>query len=365
MNEPDFRFCVPHLRAEETAAASRVLASGQLANGPETRAFEAEMATTLAGTTHAVAVSSGTTALELALEAMGAGPGTEVVTTPFTFAATVNAALRCGATVRFADIADDYTIDPAAVAQQVSPRTAVILPVHLYGLPADMDTLATHDIPLLEDAAQAHLARVGDSMVGGLGTASCFSFYPTKNMTTGEGGAVATNDEGIAERVRALRNQGMQAQYEYVAVGTNARMSELQAAIGRVQLQRLAGFVEARRKNAGRYLVDLADLDWLRLPPVPEGRVHSWNQFTLEVGPGVSRGDVIVHLASRGVPTAVYYPALLPDLPLYRDHPLVDAGTDCSRARAATASVFSLPVHPDLRDSDLDRTVEALVDFRP
>ena len=365
MTDDAFRFCVPHLGPEEAAAVTRVLGSGQLANGPETQTFEAEMATDLAGAAYVVAVSSGTTALELALEAMDVGPGTEVITTPFTFAATVNAALRCGANVRFADITDDYTIDPDAVGRQISSRTAVVLPVHLYGLPADMLGLAAHGIPLLEDAAQAHLARLDGSLVGGLGTASCFSFYPTKNMTTGEGGAVATDDEAIANRVRALRNQGMQAQYQYVEVGTNARMSELQAAIGRVQLRRLPGFVEARRKNAGRYLVDLADLDWLRLPLVPEGRTHGWNQFTVEVNPETTRQDVLTHLDGRGVPTAVYYPALLSDLPLYRDHPLVDATTDCPRARAATASVFSLPIHPDLRDTDLDRVVEALLDFRP
>lgn len=365
MIDGGFQFSVPHLRCEEQEAASRVLSSGQLATGPETAAFEAEMATGLAGTTHAVAVSSGTTALELALQAMDVGPGAEVVTTPFTFAATVNAVLRCGASVRFADITDDYTIDPGAVAERLSARTALILPVHLYGLPADMVALCAHGIPVLEDAAQAHLGRLGDKAVGALGLASCFSFYPTKNMTTGEGGAVTTDDERIAERVRVLRNQGMHGRYQYLEVGTNARMSEVQAAIGRVQLKRLPRLVEARRENATRYLVELAGLDWLRLPTVPDGRTHAWNQFTVQVNHGISRDDVVAHLARQGVPTAVYYPALIPDLPLYRDHPLVDTGADCPRARASATSVFSLPVHPDLRQTDLERTVGALADFRP
>jgi dTDP-4-amino-4,6-dideoxygalactose transaminase len=157
----------------------------------------------------------------------------------------------------------------------------------------------------------------------------------------------------------------MHAQYQYLEVGTNARMSEVQAAIGRVQLKRLPRLVEARRKNAARYLSDLASLDWLNLPSVPQGRTHAWNQFTVQVNHGTSRDDVIAHLAARGVPTAVYYPALVPDLPLYRDHPLVDGTADCPRAKAATTSVFSLPIHPDLSDTDLDRTVQALLDFRP
>lgn len=365
MREPEFPFCMPYVGEEEQTAVSRVLSSGQLANGPETEAFETEMSKVLADTRYAIAVSSGTTALELALQAMDVGPGTEVITTPFTFAATANAAIRCGATVRFADVTDDYTIDPGAVGEQLSSRTAVVLPVHLYGLPADMTALSAQGTPLLEDAAQAHLGRVGDKLVGSLGAASCFSFYSTKNMTTGEGGAVTTDDERVAHRVRTLRNQGMQAQYQYVEVGTNARMSEAQAAIGRVQLRRLAGFVASRRKNALRYLSDLLELHWLRLPSVPPGRSHAWNQFTVQVQPGTARDDVIAHLSRRGVPTAIYYPTLIPDLPLYRDHPLVDAKIDCPRARALTKAVFSLPIHPKLRENDLDRTVEALLDFRP
>lgn len=362
---PGFRFCLPHLQEEELAAVSRVISTGQLTNGPETAAFEQEMAANLAGSKYAIAVSSGTMALELALQALDVGRGTEVVTTPFTFAATVNAAIRCGATVRFADIATDYTIDPKAVRACVSSRTAVVLPVHLYGLPADMIELASLGVPLLEDGAQAHLAGIGDRLVGSLGSACCFSFYPTKNMTTGEGGAVTTDDAAIARRVKVLRNQGMEAQYQYVEVGTNARMSDLQAAIGRVQLRRLPGFTEARRKNAGRYLDDLSNLEWLTLPTVPAGRSHAWNQYTVQVKEGVARDDVRAHLSRRGVPTAVYYPCLLSDLPLYRDHPQVEEASDCPVAQAATKSVFSLPVHPDLRSIDLDRTVEALQEFQP
>lgn len=363
MTTPDIRFCGPHLGEAETEAVARVLSSGQLANGRETAAFELEMGESLSGTTHAVAVSSGTTALELALEALDVGRGSEVVTTPFTFAATVNAAVRCGATVRFADITEDYTIDPEAVAACVSSRTSVVLPVHLYGLPADMAGLGALGIPLLEDGAQAHLGAIDGKLVGGLGSACCFSFYPTKNMTTGEGGAVTSDDDRVAERVRTLRNQGMHAQYEYVEVGTNARMSEMQAAIGRVQLGRLPGFTESRRKNAERYLHDLDDLDWLALPTVPSGRTHAWNQFTVRVRPGVSRDAARAHLSSRGVPTAVYYPSLLSDLPLYRDHPRVDGASGLPVARAASQSVFSLPIHPDLHSSELDRTVDALRSF--
>ncbi len=203
--------------AETEHRVLEVLRSGQLAQGPMVARFEQHCAQ-MAGTTHAVAVNNGTTALELALQAMDIGPGDEVITTPFTFAATVNAIVHSGAEVRFADVTDDYTIDPAGIEAQVTSRTKAIMPVHLYGLPADMAAIGAiakrHGLGIIEDAAQSHGATIDGQPVGGWGLA-CFSFYATKNLSTGEGGAVTTNDDVLADRMRVLRNQGMRARYQY------------------------------------------------------------------------------------------------------------------------------------------------------
>jgi perosamine synthetase len=360
MDLPDIQIAQTDMGEEERAAVDRVLASGHLVQGAEVEAFERELARDLSGTAEAIAVSSGTTALELTLIAMGVGEGDEIVTTPFTFAATANAALRAGATVRFADVGDDLNLDPASAAEAVTGRTKLIVPVHLYGSPADVGALAALDRPILEDAAQAHLATLNGDRVGGLGAAACFSFYPSKNMTTGEGGAVTTDDGALAERVRVLRHQGMSKSYEYVEVGTNARMTEMAAAIGRVQLRRLPAWTAHRRRVAGRYLEEFRGLEGITLPCVPDSAGPSWHLFTIRVDPGVDRDRFLSALAAEGIHARVYYPHILADVGPYRDHPRVDASLPLERARAAARSVVSLPVHPHVDDEAADRVIAAV-----
>ena len=362
MTERPIALAAPDVGAEELDAARRVLRSGRLAQGPEVEAFERELADGLSGTQHAVAVSSGTAALELAIAALGIGQGDEVVTTPFTFAATVNAVLRSGAIAVLADIGDDFDLDPSAAAAAVTSRTRAILAVHLYGLPADVSALEAIGPPVLEDAAQAHLAMLDGRKVGGLGVAGCFSFYATKNLTTGEGGALTTDDGEIARRARVLRDQGMTGPYEYELVGTNQRMTELAAALGRAQLAKLPAATSARARVASMLADALGGLAALRLPTVPRGRVHAWHQFTVRLDPGVDREAVVGHLALRGIESRAYYPRILADIALYEGHPRVVPVEPLDRARDAARTVLSLPVHPGVTEEDVERIAAALAE---
>jgi dTDP-4-amino-4,6-dideoxygalactose transaminase len=316
----------------------------------------------MAGTAHAVAVANGTVSLETAFEVLGIGPGDEVITTPFTFAATANAALRTGATVRFADIGADFTVDPAAVAALIGPRTAAVVPVHLYGLMADMPALKAladrHGLAVVEDAAQAHGASLGDRRAGSFGIGS-FSFYATKNVAAGEGGLITTDDAAVARRCRLLRNQGMVERYRYETVGRNLRLTDLQAALAVPQLERLEATNDARRRNAA-VLLELLDGAGLGLPIVPEGRRPVWHQFTILLPPGVDRDAVQRRMRDSGVETGVYYPRLAWDYAVYREHAGVVAD-DTPTARDAAARCLSLPVHPGLTGGDLELVAKTLL----
>ncbi|MFC7236105.1 DegT/DnrJ/EryC1/StrS family aminotransferase [Halosegnis marinus] len=344
-------------RARENV--ERVLASGSLAAGEEVEAFESTFAATH-GVDHAVAVSNGTAALHVALHALGIGPGDTVVTTPFTFVATANAVRLCGATPVFADV-DERTLnlDPDAAERAVREHDAdALLVVHLYGLPARTDRFADiaddHDLALVEDAAQAHGAGVGGKPAGTVGDAGCFSFYPTKNMTTGEGGMVVTDRDDVAERARRFRNHGRAtggSSYEHVEVGHNFRMTDVAAALGRAQLDRLPRFVQARREHAAALTAALADTP-LTLPPVRTGRRHAYHQYTVRTD---DRDALREALDARGIDTGVYYPT-----PVHRQ-PAYD-GWDGSypNAERAAEEVLSLPVHPRLSGTDIDRVVAAV-----
>lgn len=341
-----------------------VLRSGRLAQGPMVERFEA-LCSQMAGTRYAVAVSNGTASLEAALSALGIGPGDEVVTSPLTFAATLNAVLRIGAVARFADIGTDCTIDPDAVAALLGSATAAILPVHLYGLPADMPRLAPlaagRGLALLEDAAQAHGAMVGGSRAGSFGVGS-FSFYATKNVTSGEGGVVTTSDELVARRVRLLRNQGMSEPYRYEVIGANLRMTEMQAAIAIPQLERLDALVEARTRNARALTAAIVDrVPTVSVPLVPADRVHVWHLYTVLLPPDADRPQVVRELARRGVEAAAYYPSLVWDHPPYRDHPCV-VKDHTPRAADVARRCLSLPVHPGVNERHVDRIVDALAE---
>lgn len=355
-----------HLGEEEERRVLEVLRSGHLAQGPVVAELEERFAV-LAGTAHAIAVTSGTTALVAAIEVCDLQPGDEVLTSPFTFAATLNAILEAGATARFADIdLDDFCLSPDRVAAEVSERTRVLMPVHLYGLPADMAALepiaGRVGAKLVEDAAQAHGATVGGRPAGSFGL-GCFSLYATKNVTTGEGGMITTSDDALAERLRILRNQGMRARYEYVVPGHNYRMTDLQAAVGIPQLARLDGWTETRRRNAARLGDGLRDIPGLALPSEPAGRRHVWHQYTVRVLPDAptTRDELVDRLAAAGVGAGIYYPRVVFDYECYRSHPQVVVA-DVPNARAAAEQVVSLPVHPHLSDDDLDRVVDAVAE---
>lgn len=341
---------------------TEVLRSGALVQGPMVRRFETLFAD-VTGVPHAVAVNSGTTALVAALQVLDLSPGDEVITSPFTFVATLNAILHAGATVRFADVsAHDFCLDPDAV--DIGPRTRVLMPVHLYGQPADMGRLVPlarrSGVAIVEDAAQAVGATVDGSPVGGCGL-GCFSLYATKNVTTAEGGVVTTADERLADRLRLLRNQGMRQRYCYELPGHNYRMSDLHAAIGIPQLARLGDINDARRRNAERLTKRLAGLPGLVVPIAMPGRSHVWHQYTVRVTEHarVSRDELATRLAELGVATGVYYPRLAFDYDCYREHARVVAG-DTPVARQLTHEVLSLPVHPALTDADLDVIVDAV-----
>lgn len=353
----------PLLGSEEEEAVRGVLASGQIAGGRQVAEFERRFAE-VCQVRAAVAVSSGTAALHLALLAHGIGPGDEVITTAFSFAATANVILLVGATPVFVDIEPEtFNLDPAQVEAALTPRTRAIMPVHLYGNPADMEKLValaeTHHLQIIEDACQAHAASVQGKPVGSFGT-GCFSFYATKNMTTGEGGMVTTADPLIAERVRLLRSHGEQARYVHVTLGYNLRMTDIQAAIGLVQLRKLEQFTEQRIAHAAYLTTHLRD--FVPTPVVRAGHRHVYHQYAIEV-PG-EREPWISQLRERGIGTAVHYPTPIYQQPYYREHSthfrvVPPAGEESSlpATEKAAQHILSLPVHPALTENELSTIV--------
>lgn len=336
-----------------------VLRSGHLAQGPMVERLESQFAE-MTGAAHAVAVSSGTTALVAAIEALRLEPGDEVVTSPFTFVATLNAIIEAGATAVFADIrSDDFTLDPDAVAAVVGPRTRALLPVHLYGQAADLDAFEAlgrrHGLAIVEDAAQAHGATVAGRPVGRAGQA-CFSLYATKNVCTGEGGVVTTDDHDLADALRVLRNQGMRRRYEYEVAGHNYRMTDLQAAVGIPQMERLETVTAARRANAAALDRGLEGVAGVTAPFRQPRRGHVFHQYTVRVGPGSARDRdaLATALTEAGVGCGVYYPRVVFDYDCYRESPQVRA-SGVPNAELAAREVLSLPVHPLVTDSDIDR----------
>lgn len=365
----------PLLGNEEEIAILQVLASGQLAQGEQVALFEQHFAE-MCGVREAVAVSSGTAALHLALLAHDIGPGDEVITSAFSFAATANVILLVGATPVFVDIEHDtYNINPALVKAAITPRTKAILPVHLYGNPCDMEQLEqiaiTYGLIIIEDACQAHAAKIGDKAVGGFGT-GCFSFYPTKNMTTGEGGILTTASTVVAEKARLLRNHGQQARYNHSTIGYNMRMTEIEAAIGLVQLKKLEQFNERRISNA-RFLTERLS-SVIQTPVVRPGHRHVYHQYTIRVP--ANRDRWAAELYTRGIATGIHYPIPIYQQPFYRNSTsrfriaLPDSPTNARcetsdlhlpETEKAAEQVLSLPVHPALSEDDLSTIVKEVL----
>ncbi len=348
----------PIIGDEEREAVDRVLRSGMVAQGPEVAAFEQEFAEHFTPGRAAVAVNSGTSGLHLGLLACGVGAGDEVIVPSFTFAATGNSVALTGGTPVFADIEPEtFTLDPAAVEAAITPRTKGILPVHLYGHPARMRELREiadrHGVALYEDAAQAHGASLDGTPVGAFGDFAMFSLYPTKNMTSGEGGMVTAATDEIARNLRLLRNQGMEKQYQNEIIGFNARMTDIHAAIGRVQLTKVDAWTKTRQSNAA--FLD-ANLAGVVVPPVADGAVHVYHQYTIRVTD--DRDGFVQALKDEyAVGSGVYYP-----IPNHRLPSLTHfaPGLDLPETERAASEVVSLPVHPSLSVRDLDRIVEAV-----
>ena len=344
----------PLVGDEERAAVDRVLRSGMMAQGPEVAAFEEEFSKYVGGR-KCVAVNSGTSGLHMALVAAGLKAGDEVIVPSFTFAATANSVALTGATPVFVDIdPKTFNIDPAAIEAAITPRTKGIQPVHLYGLPAQMDVIneiaCKHNILVFEDAAQAHLATLNGQYVGSFGYAATFSFYPTKNMTSGEGGIIACANDEMTRMCKLLRNQGMEKRYENEVVGFNTRMTDIHAAIGREQLKKIEGWTKTRQANA-KFLDE--NLKGVVTPYVTPGATHVYHQYTIRIV-GHDRDKFAEEMTKRGVGNGVYYP-----IPV---HQLQSFGLkfDLPNTTSACKEVLSIPVHPALTQSELETVVEVI-----
>ncbi len=354
------------IKSEINAAIQRVLESQHFILGPEVEGLEKEIAT-YTRAQFAVACASGSDALLLALMALEVGPGDEAVTTPFTFVATAGSIARLGARPVFIDIdPSTYNLDPRKLEAALTPKTKAIIPVHLFGLAADMDSIIqianARGIPVIEDAAQAIGATYRDSPVGSIGLCGCFSFFPSKNLGgAGDGGLLTTNDGGFADKLCVLRNHGGHSKYECELIGMNSRLDALQAAILRVKLRYLDDWTEGRRRNAARYLELFKGrgLDRiLTLPQVQEGCTHIYNQYVIRAP---RRDELKNHLRACGVSSDIYYP-----IPLHLQQAfayLKYKPGDLPESESASREVLALPIFPEMSAGQQDLVVESIARF--
>ncbi|MBS7246828.1 MAG: DegT/DnrJ/EryC1/StrS family aminotransferase [Candidatus Jordarchaeales archaeon] len=357
----------PILGREEEENVLSVLRSGNLTGRVSESGMVMEferLFSSFLGVKYAVAVSSGTAALHASLLAIDVRPGDEVIVPSFTFSATCNVVLHVGAKPVFVDIdLDTYTMNPDEVKKTLTPKTKAIIPVHLYGHPADMkpimEVAEEEKIYVIEDAAQAHGAEYNGVKVGGIGHLGCFSFYPTKIITTGEGGMVATNDEELAEKIRMIRNQGERGDYVTTLLGHNWRLPEMNAAIGVAQMRRINEFLAKRRRNANRLTELLREVKELVLPFEKGKARHAWNIYTVRLrDERVRRDDVVSFLRKRGVGATVYYP-----VPVHRTKLYIERGYSnvfLPGTELASKTVFSLPVHPSMTEEDVETVASAV-----
>ncbi len=355
----------PIIGHEEIKAVEDVLASGMLTQGESVKRFEEEFSKYL-GVKNSIAVSNGTVALDLALKALDLKPGDEVISPAFTFIATANSILYQGLRPVFADVdPKTFNIDPESLNEKITPKTRAVVGVHLYGQPFDLKAVQQicddKDMVLIEDCAQAHGAEFDGKKVGGFGV-GCFSFYPTKNMTTGEGGMITTNDDSIAARLRLLRNHGDTGKYNHVMLGYNYRMMNIQAAIGLVQLGRLEEFTSKRIGNA-EFLNRNIGLKGLTKPHKASNVRHVYHQYVVRVEDDfpASREKLMDFLQGKGIASAVHYPKPIYDQPLYRE--MERDWPRCPTAEEVSQRVLSLPVHPSLKQEDLEYIAATLNSF--
>ena len=349
----------PIIEQEEIDNVVEVLKSGMIAQGPKVSEFEEKFAQWI-GTKYGISTSSGTTALHTALLACGIGEGDEVITVGFTFAATSNSVLYTGARPVFVDIDEDtFTMDPSKIEDAITDKTKAILVVQLYGQSADMDPILDiahkHNLLVIEDAAQAHGAEYKSRKVGTLGDVACFSFYPTKNMTTGEGGMITTDNEEIANMARIYRAHGSSVKYHHDYLGYNFRSTDIAAAIGLAQLKKIDSFNDKRNENAS-YLTDgLKDVKGVVPPVVKEGNKHVFHQYTIKVDG--DRDKWLDFLNEKGIGCGVYYPIPLYNQKLYKD---LGYNQSCPVTDKIVDEVISLPVHPSLTKDELDTIISVV-----
>lgn len=363
----DLRAQFEGIREDVMRAVSRVMESQQFILGAEVQALESEMAEMI-GVHAAIGCASGSDALMLALMALGVGPGDEVIVPSFTFVATAGSVARLGAIPVFVDILpDSFNIDPAQVECAITERTRAIIPVHLFGLPAELDALwkiaeAKH-VAVIEDAAQAIGARYHGKQVGSSSRFGCFSFYPSKNLGgAGDGGLITTTSNDMAERLRVLRGHGAKQKYSYELLGMNSRLDALQAAILRVKLRHLGDWTDARRRSADRYRTLFAQMclqEHVKLPVAPPHSFHVYNQFTIRVP---DRDGLREYLKGRGIPTEIYYPSPLHLEPAFK-YLGYQAGR-CPESEAACREVVSIPIYPELTERQQLAVVSAMADFK-
>ena len=350
----------PIIGDEEKRAVLEVLDSGILAQGPRVAAFEEGFAK-MCGVKHAIATSSGTTALHLALLAHGIGEGDEVITSPFTFIASANSVLYVGGTPVFVDIDPrTFNMDVTKIEAAITPHTKAILPVSLYGLTCDMDAIMAiakkHNLAVIEDACQAHAAEFKGKRAGSFGTGT-FSLYPTKNMTSAEGGMITTDDDAIAEECKVLRNHGMRRRYYHDELGYNFRMTDVHAAIGNAQLGKLDTHNTKRAQNAAFYNTHLKGVT---TPFVPEGYKHVYHQYTIRV-PGGKRDALREYLKEREIGTEVYYPVPFHLQECFRGLGYREGDFPCGER--AAKETLALPIYPELTSEMQSHVVEKIRAF--
>ena len=347
----------PDVGPEEAAAVAEVLSSGMIVQGRRVAELEERWAE-FCGVKHAIAVSNGTVALMCIYAGLGLEPGDEVITVSHTFNATVSAILYTGATPVFVDIEPDtYLIDAARIEARITSRTRAISPVHLFGLVADMDMITAiadrYGLAVVEDACQAHGATFRGRMAGSFGHGA-FSLYGTKNMTTGEGGFVTTNDDRLADFLRLYRSQGMRQRYHHEILGFNFRLTDISAAIGLVQFAKLERNTRRRQAIAARYDEGFADLP-IRIPVTPEGRTHVFHQYTIDVGP--ERDAIVAELAEQGIGTGIYYP-----IPIHRQAYVMERGfhADLPVTDTVAERTLSIPMYPGLTEEEQNTVIDAV-----
>ena len=347
----------PTINYKEVIAVAQVMKSGNLAQGKEVMKFEEEFSKVVGGR-NCIAVNSGTSGLHLSLLSAGIGPGDEVIVPSFSFAATANSIALTGAKPIFVDVnTSTFNIDPIAIESAITPRTKAIQAVHLYGLAADMvkipEIAKKNNLLLFEDAAQAHLASFNGKKVGEFGEFATFSFYPTKNMTSGEGGMIVCKDQAKSRICRLLRNQGMEKKYVNEIYGFNNRMTDIQASIGRIQLRKLRKNTDKRQNNASFYSANLSNVI---TPFVPDGYEHVFHQYTIKLG-GLDRDKFCDFMRNNGIETGVYYPIPIHELPSFNQK--IDLPTTSKLCK----EVVSIPIGPHLKQSELEKVVESINKF--